>query len=46
MQRAILFLDTGGFDARSKLQILLTHSFGITTKPEEVFNVGFRIWEI
>ena len=33
-------LDTGGFDARSKLQILLTHSFGITTKAEEVFNVG------
>lgn len=35
-------LDTGGFDARSKLQILLTHSFGITTKPEEVFNVGIQ----
>ena len=26
----------------SKLQILLTHSFGITTKPEEVFNVGIQ----
>ena len=35
-------LDTGGFDARSKLQILLAHSFGITTKPEEVFNVGIQ----
>ena len=36
------YFDTGGFDARSKLQILLTHSFGITTKPEEVFNVGIQ----
>jgi homoserine dehydrogenase len=35
-------LDTGGFDARSKLQILLAHSFGIITKPEEVFNVGIQ----
>ena len=35
-------LDTGGFDARSKLQILLAHSFGIVTKPEEVFNVGIQ----
>lgn len=35
-------LDTGGFDARSKLQILLAHSFGITTKPEEVLNVGIQ----
>ena len=35
-------LDTGGFDARSKLQILLAHSFGITTKPEDVFNVGIQ----
>ena len=35
-------LDTGGFDARSKLQILLAHSFGITTQPEEVFNVGIQ----
>ncbi len=35
-------LDTGGFDARSKLQILLAHSFGINTQPEEVFNVGIQ----
>lgn len=35
-------LDTGGFDARSKLQILLAHSFGIYTQPEEVFNVGIQ----
>lgn len=35
-------LDTGGFDARSKLQILLAHSFGILTQPEEVFNVGIQ----
>lgn len=35
-------LDTGGFDARSKLQILLAHSFGIITKPKDVFNVGIQ----
>ena len=35
-------LDTGGFDARSKLQILLAHSFGIKTVPDEVFNVGIQ----
>lgn len=35
-------LDTGGFDARSKLQILLAHSFGLISKPEEVFNVGIQ----
>ena len=35
-------LDTGGFDARSKLQILLAHSFGIKTAPEDVFNVGIQ----
>ena len=35
-------LDTGGFDARSKLQILLAHSFGIISQPEEVFNVGIQ----
>ena len=35
-------LDTGGFDARSKLQILLAHSFGIKTVPEDVFNVGIQ----
>lgn len=35
-------LDTGGFDARSKLQILLAHSFGIVTQPEDVFNLGIQ----
>ncbi|SFI15730.1 homoserine dehydrogenase [Halpernia frigidisoli] len=35
-------LDTGGFDARSKLQILLAHSFGIITEPKDVFNVGIQ----
>ena len=35
-------LDTGGFDARSKLQILLAHSFGVKTVPEDVFNVGIQ----
>lgn len=35
-------LDTGGFDARSKLQILLAHSFGIITQPDQVFNFGIQ----
>jgi homoserine dehydrogenase len=33
-------LDTGGFDAKYKLLILLAHSFGIIVKPEEIFNLG------
>lgn len=33
-------LDTGGFDAKYKLLILIAHAFGIVTKPEEIFNKG------
>jgi len=33
-------LDTGGFDAKYKLLILLAHSFGYIAKPEDIFNLG------
>jgi homoserine dehydrogenase len=33
-------LDTGGFDAKYKLQILLAHAFGIKTIPADIFNYG------
>lgn len=33
-------LDTGGFDAKYKLLILLAHSFGYIAKPEDIFNIG------
>lgn len=33
-------LDTGGFDAKYKLLILLAHSFGYIAKPNEIFNLG------
>lgn len=33
-------LDTGGFDAKYKLQILIAHAFGILAKPAEIFNIG------
>ena len=33
-------LDTGGFDAKYKLQILLAHAFGIVLKPDDIFNIG------
>jgi homoserine dehydrogenase len=33
-------LDTGGFDAKYKLQILLAHAFGIVTTPEQLCNIG------
>lgn len=33
-------LDTGGFDAKYKLLILLAHSFGYVAKPDEIFNLG------
>lgn len=35
-------LDTGGFDAKFKLQILLAHAFGIITKPEEIYHDGIQ----
>lgn len=33
-------LDTGGFDAKYKLLILLAHSFGYIATPDEIFNLG------
>lgn len=33
-------LDTGGFDAKYKLLILIAHAFGIVAKPDEIFNIG------
>jgi homoserine dehydrogenase len=33
-------LDTGGFDAKYKLLILIAHAFGLVSKPEEIFNIG------
>lgn len=33
-------LDTGGYDAKYKLLILLAHAFGITASPDDLFNIG------
>lgn len=33
-------LDTGGFDAKYKLLILIAHAFGVTLQPDEIFNLG------
>lgn len=33
-------LDTGGFDAKYKLLILLAHAFGYVAKPSDLFNIG------
>ena len=33
-------MDTGGFDAKFKLLILVAHAFGIILKPEAIFNIG------
>ncbi|MBL7932739.1 MAG: homoserine dehydrogenase, partial [Bacteroidia bacterium] len=33
-------LDTGGFDAKFKLLILIAHAFGKVLKPSEIFNLG------
>jgi homoserine dehydrogenase len=33
-------LDTGGFDAKFKLLILIAHAFGLVLKPEELYNSG------
>lgn len=35
-------LDTGGFDAKYKLLILLAHSFGYIAKPEDLLNIGIN----
>lgn len=33
-------LDTGGFDAKYKLVILLAHAFGLIVPPKEILNIG------
>lgn len=33
-------LDTGGFDAKYKLLILLAHSFGYVARPNDILNIG------
>jgi homoserine dehydrogenase len=33
-------MDTGGFDAKFKLLILIAHAFGLVLKPEDIFHVG------
>ena len=40
-------LDTGGYDAKYKLIILILHAFGVKTKPDEIFNLGIdRLGEL
>ena len=33
-------LDTGGFDAKYKLLILIAHAFGLVLQPDEIYNQG------
>ncbi len=33
-------LDTGGFDAKYKLLILIAHAFGLVLHPNEIYNQG------
>jgi homoserine dehydrogenase len=33
-------LDTGGFDAKYKLLILIAHAYGVVVKPDAIFNAG------
>ena len=33
-------MDTGGFDAKFKLILLIGHAFGVVIKPEDVFHLG------
>lgn len=35
-------LDTGGFDAKYKLLILIAHAFGLVLTPEQITNVGIE----
>ncbi|MBS3915722.1 MAG: homoserine dehydrogenase [Bacteroidetes bacterium] len=35
-------LDTGGFDAKYKLLILLAHAFGVVSEPKDILNVGIN----
>jgi homoserine dehydrogenase len=33
-------MDTGGFDAKYKLLLLIAHAFGVVAKPNDIFNIG------
>lgn len=33
-------LDTGGFDAKYKLLLLIAHAFGLVLNPDDIFNIG------
>lgn len=33
-------LDTGGFDAKFKLLLLIAHAFGIVLRPDQIFHQG------
>lgn len=35
-------LDVEGFDPKFKLVLLIKHAFGLTLKPEQLFNYGIR----
>ena len=35
-------LDVDGFDSKFKLVLLIKHAFGLTLRPENVFNYGIR----
>lgn len=35
-------LDIDGFDSKYKLQLLILHTFGLITRPEQVLNIGIR----
>lgn len=40
-------LDTGGYDAKYKLIILILHAFGVKTKADEILNLGIdRLGEL
>ena len=40
-------LDTGGYDAKYKLIILILHAFGIVAKPDDIINLGIdRLGEL
>lgn len=40
-------MDTGGFDAKFKLLILIAHAFGVLTDPEDIYNIGIdRLGEL
>ncbi len=35
-------LDTGGFDAKYKLLLLVAHAFGVIVKPNDIYNIGIN----